>query len=400
VEKRKGFTLIELLIVTTAASILLMLLASMYPKFLDFIRTKREVSYLEDNMEAVQNLITTKPFSPAALKEFLYHEKDIYGMPFYYKAPSGLSDNLICVVHNSDLYVCEISNYSAFKNAMLSYNGTFSCSSVGGNLVQAGFVMLSSGKDRNIQTPILKLSPSECSSGTCYVVPVFRSLIPPEENVDWYPRVNGSYTVSSSGEKWLSSATGSPVNDRFNAAPYDDVVRYLPFEVAKERCPLKNVEGSIDRFWAQPNSIPVGGTTTLYWIASLYGSSLNLDEVRCVLDYGDGNSEELNWSDCVGYHHRSHAYSTAGIKVPVLKVFDDTGHLILMKTTTLNVRSSSPSCSVSQFTATVISQNGTASTYTAPATLTASAPASVDFSWNINFNPNNPVEYLYFNDIQ
>ena len=348
---KRAFTLIELLIVTTAVSILLALLASMYPKFLDFIRTKREVSYLEDNMEAMQNLITTKPFSPAALKEFLYHHRDIYGMPFYYKTPSGLSDNLICVMHNSNLYVCEISNYSSFKTAIASYNGTFSCSAVGGNLVQAGFVMLSSGKDRNIQTPVLKLSPSGCSSGTCYVIPVFKTFIPPEENVDWYPRVNNLYTVSSNDEKWVSSETGSAVNDRSNPAPYDDVVRYLPFEVAKENCPLKNIEGNIDRFWVQPNSISAGGTTTLYWIASLYGSSLNLDEVRCVLDYGDGSSDELNWNECIGYHHRDHTYSTPGIVVPVLKVFDDTGHLILMKTTTLNVKGSSSACSVSQFDA-------------------------------------------------
>ncbi|HIC87213.1 MAG TPA: prepilin-type N-terminal cleavage/methylation domain-containing protein, partial [Aquificae bacterium] len=394
---KRAFTLIEIAVVLVIISILISMVAGFLPKIIETFKLKRAISYVQDNLDYLKAAITREGIlSKENLPHYLAHKVDIWGRPFYYKVPDNLADKSICVASHTNLYVCIVKDFEKFTEEIKNYNpknyNYFSCKNIGGDLVETAVVLLSSGKNGNIQTPILILDDNECESqDTCYVVPYLKN-VPPAALVDYYLKVNSNYIISSDEEKWILATNPSLLADKDISSnmEYDDIVSYLPLDIAKSNCPSKQVIGNIERFWVEPQDPKVNENVTFHWIATLSGVGINLDKVRCILDFGDGNLETYSgFNKCLGYQKRNHKYKKAGIFTPILKIYDDQGNLILVKTTNVYVKGASGGCTVDNFKAFVL-DNGTfkeiadASTQDAYANVTV--PATIKYTWNITYN--------------
>ncbi len=394
---RKAFTLIELVVVLIIVSILISMTANFLPKIIETFKLKRAISYVQDNIDYLKAVATREGvLSKDSLPNYLAHKVDVWGHPFYYKVGANLADQSVCVASHTNLYVCLINDFEKFKNEINNYDPNnlkyFSCTSAGGDLIEVAAVLLSSGKNGNIQTPILKLSDDECKSGeTCYVVPYLKA-VPPTFLVDYYLKVNNNYTISSDEEKWILATNSSLLanNDISSPMEYDDIVSYLPLDIAKSNCPSRQVVGNIERFWAEPPDPNILDNVTFHWIATLSGVGIDLDKISCVLDFNDGNvTTYTGFNKCLGYQTKTHAYSQAGVYTPVLKIYDDQGNLILIKTTNVYVKGGTGGCTVDNFKAFVL-DNGTfkelVDASSKDAYANTSVPATIRYAWNITYS--------------
>ena len=418
---KRAFTLIEVIIAMLIISIILSMTANFIPKIIETFKLKRAISYVQDNIDYLK-LVANKEgtLGRYSLPEYLAHKKDVWGHPFYYITSEKLSSSTACVLKHTNLFVCLIKDYEAFKKELKKYNPSkgilFNCKAANGTLEEVTTVILSSGKNGNIQTPILKLDTD--LEGDNYVVPVIK-LIPPTEKVDFYRKVNENYTINDPNEEWVLATDPSKVadNDIFSKMLYDDIISYLPLNIAKAECPIKNIVGEIEKFEADPQKQKIGENVKFKWIATLSG---NIEgSISCAVDFGDGN---VNASlegpeECLGYQDKvEHSYSSPGVYTPILKIFDDEGNLILTKTTTVYIYDPTKSeCKVSSFLAykfdndngkfTLIA-NASSSDATATLKLTENP---VKFEWKVEststctnkdgFISFGDGEYAYFKDI-
>jgi len=394
---KKASTLIELVVVSVIISILISMTANFLPKIIETFKLKRAVSYIQDNIDYLKAVATKEGvLSKNTLPNYLAHKVDVWGRPFYYKVGDNLEGQSVCVVSHTNLYVCLINDFSKFENEINKYDPNhfnyFSCEAAGGNLIEVAAVLLSSGKNGNIQTPILKLRDDECASGgNCYVVPILKA-VPATSLVDYYLKVNDNYTITNDNEKWGLTTNSSKLasSDVYSKTEYDDIVSYLPLDIAKSNCPSRQVVGNIERFWAEPETANVGENIDFHWIATLSGVGIDLEKISCVLDFGDGNiTTDTGYDKCLAYQTRSHFYNLSGIYTPVLKIYDDQGNLILVKTTNVYVRGSTHACSINSFEAYAL-ENGTfkeiADASSSNVSTNATVPATIKYTWNINFN--------------
>jgi prepilin-type N-terminal cleavage/methylation domain-containing protein len=409
-KQKAAFTLIELAIALTILAILISMVVTFYPKVIKILKMRRAISYVEDNIDALKGQLISSTITYDTVRNYLPHPKDVYGSSMAYFQGVGVDDKHICVLKKTHLRICTISDYNKYRDYMNNTNGNgwdpannrfFECNQAGGmgDDAPVALVILSPGPNRNIQTPILctdadhdgTCNPEDDNSADYWTIPIFKS-VPPTKKFDDYYNPNGERqwrkTDASSDEPYPNENTP-------HAQTYDDIIRYLPLSLAKANCPPTDVVANIDRFWANASSVDVSSgpaTVRLYWIVSYAGDNVNQDEVKCMLDLGNGTTIELNWDECIGSHSTNATtdpvFTSAGgcgVKVPMLKVFDDTGQMILMKTTDIAVSGCGGFCNSTDLNFVIKSYydlNGTENNVNSDILNNVSAPITVNFEWN------------------
>ena len=384
----KAFSLIELSIALTIVAVLITMVASFYPKIMRALEIKRAVSYVEDDVNALKGYLLSAVLQPKDLKDHLPHVKDVYGNSIYVVYGKKLDATNVCFVGDSGLDVCIVKNppasfsldnpayWNPSSGVFIKGNGNGTCivtngsnaTAIGEFVENVAAVVLSPGKNRNVQTPVL------CEDPTCTrrVVVLFPN-VSVSKKFDYYPKIQGS---TNGTQKWISAVTGQPVSSEpTRNEPYDDIARYLTLAQAKDECPPAKVVANIDAFWVDSPIINVGNVTTLHWFATYAGINVNTENVKCKLSLGDGgdikttslcdlfNSTDvcvMSYANCIGKHSVQISYTTAGLKTPFLTIYDGTGKGVAMKSLQLSVVNGTASLFAGNFTAVeLVYANGT-----------------------------------------
>jgi prepilin-type N-terminal cleavage/methylation domain-containing protein len=295
---KKAFSIIEMAIVLAVMAVVISIGLNFVPKIIDSIKTQKAVTYMDENKKVIGNLLTNNigdyiEGGQVKFSSVLSQKKDVYGNYYaYYVSPAITSS--ACFVTDTQLGICELvdlpDNFDKFfvdgKLNMSVDNGECVLTDADGNKVRGlyysniAYVLLSAGKNRNIQTPIYPATNGDT------VVVYFKN---PIKKFDLYP----------STIKFFSAKDDSPIiSDQLTSMEYDDIITYSTLDTLKSRCPATNEQASIDRFWSDLMNVPVGQVNTLHWAISYIGDNLQVDKTYCLLKL-DTNGSFVNADDCI-----------------------------------------------------------------------------------------------------